>query len=460
MSWIRGLSIRTRITLGTLMVAIVVSVVASLLLQANVRSIVHATTDQLLEGDSAPFEAAIRRDPSSPQVTAGERQLVALVMPNGRTSLSNLPDRLESRLPKLLTIGEKPREVSIGATTYLVRREAVQTTSGKWQIVVARSLEPANLVMNQLGVTLIIGALVLFLIFGVASWALSGIALRPVSRMRVEAERLAKNGSFGLLPVGPARDELADLASTLNSLIERNRQTLERERQLLSDASHELRTPLAVLIAQLDEATSPLAGTAEQGSLVAGARTTALRLSHLAINLLELSRLEAGPGSTTSTWSELARELSTSIDTARVLAEPQGIGVDFEISDAPANATFKLSGVSFGRVVDNLLSNAVAASPSTETVHVDLSADADGLILTVRDHGPGMPEDFIPIAFDRFTRPDIARERTTGGGGLGLAIVAAIVSAANGEIALNNTPPGLTVAVSIPYQRMRSTSSD
>ena len=460
MSWIRGLSIRTRITVGTLVVALLVSAVAGLLLRLNVQSIVHATTVQLLEGDSAPFEAAIRRDSSSPQVTAGEGQLVALVDPTGHITQANLPDSLSDRIAQLERFGDDPHQVSTKATDYLMLREAVKTSAGRWQIIVARSLEPGKLVIDRLGITLLVGALVLFLVFGVASWLLSGFALRPVSRMRREAERLARDSSFGSLPVGPARDELAELATTLNALIDRNREVLEREHQMLSDASHELRTPLAVLIAQLDEAVRAATNAAEQETLVLGARVTARRLSHLATNLLELSQLEAGATTVSSTWPELVRELSRSIDTARVLAEPQGIGVDFDVADALAASVFPVSAVNFGRVVDNLLANAVAASGGSGVVHVDLATDDDGLTLSVRDHGPGMPESFIAIAFDRFTRPDVARERTTGGSGLGLAIIAAIVSAAGGTCAITNDSPGLSVSVSIPYQRGRSASSE
>jgi signal transduction histidine kinase len=450
--WIRGLSIRTRITLGTLAIALVVSAVAGLLLQLRVEAIVHETTVQLLDDDSAPFEAAIRKSPVDPQLEAGEGQLVAVVDPSGKTALSNLPDSLQDIYTKLKQFHRSPRAVSNDGKQYLVTNERVRTDAGKWNVIVARSLEPGDLVVNQLRLTLLTGALALFLVFGIASWILSGAALRPVSRMRRQAELLDREGrpSGESLPVGPARDELAALAATLNDFLARNRQTMDRERQMISDASHELRTPLAILSAQLDEAVSDARDENDVRRPVERAQATARRLSRLATNLLELSQLEAGTGSSTSPWSELSLETAAAIDRARTLGQPRRVLVDFEISEANPDSAYPVAAPTFGRLIDNLLANAIIASPERSTVRLDLSETANGLALVVTDEGPGMPDAFMPIAFDRFTRPDDARQRNGGGSGLGLAIVAAIVTASRGAIALRNTLPGLEVSVQIP----------
>jgi two-component system OmpR family sensor kinase len=450
--WIRGLSIRTRITIGTLAIALVVSAVAGLLLQLRVEAIVHETTVQLLDDDSAPFEAAIRKNPHDPQLAAGEGQLVAVIDPSGKTALTNLPDSLQDVYAKLKTFRRAPRSVSNDGKQYLVTNERVRTDAGKWHVIVARSLEPGDLVVNQLRITLLVGALALFIVFGIASWILSGAALRPVSRMRRQAELLDREDrpTGESLPVGPARDELAALATTLNDFLARNRQTIDRERQMISDASHELRTPLAILSAQLDEAAAASGNDRDANETVERARATARRLSRLATNLLELSQLEASTGSIESAWSELSFETAAAIDRARVLGQSHGVIVDFEISEADLGSTYPVAASTFGRLIDNLLANAIAASPGQSTVSLELSQTAGGLTLVVDDEGPGMPEAFLPIAFDRFTRPDDARQRDSGGSGLGLAIVAAIVAASHGAIELRNTSPGLEVSVRIP----------
>jgi two-component system, OmpR family, sensor kinase len=450
-NWIDGFTIRARITAGTLAIGFVVSIVAGVLLYAAVSSIIHDSTVQLLRSDLSPLEAAIKSAPTDPDIKAGEGQLAALIDPTGHVVVSNLPDSLEDRFAQLRKLGDDPKQVGSGRSSYLVTSESIGTDHGTWKAVVARSLQPGTVVLHQLGATMVVGAFVLFASLGIASWLLSGAALRPVSRMRREAERLGTDDPAGVLPVGRARDELAALATTLNEFLERNRQSIERERQMVSDASHELRTPLAVLMAQLNEAAVLNKDPIAQASAVANAAQTAARLTRLTTNLLELSQLDAQPESARSTWSELANELAESIDRSRIVGHPRSVEVDFEIGDGDANDEFTLSTTNFGRVVDNLLTNAIAASAAGTAVSVDLVREPSALRLVVSDQGSGVPEDFIPVAFDRFSRPDEARPTNRGGSGLGLAIVAAVVRQADGTVTMRNTAPGISVTIVIPH---------
>jgi signal transduction histidine kinase len=102
-------------------------------------------------------------------------------------------------------------------------------------------------------------------------------------------------------------------------------------------------------------------------------------------------------------------------------------------------------------VIDNLVSNALRAVPIAGEVRARLTRRPESIVLTVEDSGPGMPEEFIAIAFDRFSRPDTDRSDATGGSGLGLSIVAAIVAASGGDVHLTNrVQGGFTVTVTIP----------
>jgi signal transduction histidine kinase len=268
--------------------------------------------------------------------------------------------------------------------------------------------------------------------------------------------------------VGPAQDELSELAMTLNDLIRRLRASADRERQMVSDASHELRTPLAVLRGQLELAELDAGDPEALLQDIRSSHTTALRLGQLANNLLELSRIEAGPSSGRIDWRTLVDELTDAVDRARLLAsgeeEARTISVDFEYDPKarPApGAKVALSPTDFGRILDNLLGNAVTAirsergDRSDATITATLAAVDGEAVLTVRDSGPGMPDDFIPVALDRFTRADGARtSKSGGGGGLGLAIVAALADAAGGRVTLANaSPSGLLVTVRLPLRR-------
>ncbi|HEY5321077.1 MAG TPA: HAMP domain-containing sensor histidine kinase [Galbitalea sp.] len=451
MTWLRRLSIRARITVQTLAVALVLCSVAVVLFRLNVESVVRAATVQLIENDAGPFEVAIRHNPANPTVMVAEDQLVAIIAPDGRVVTSSLPHRLRGSLRALEKLGTTARPISAGSHTYLARQEAVRTSSGTWNIVSVRDQEQGDLVLQRLTLTLLTGGLILVLGFGLAAWLLTGAALRPVNIMRRDAERLSASASLEALPLGVARDELSRLAGTLNAFIERNRQTIEREKQMLSDASHELRTPIAILSAQLELAASPGRDLATMRRELAGARRTSARLATLTTNLLELAKIETGHRQEPTPWRSLVQELAASIDRARLLAQPRGISVDFEVLGIDDEAqSYALSGVSFASAIDNLLVNAIAATPREGVVHVGVVQGMNGLILTVTDTGRGMPAEFIPIAFDRFTRPDGSRQRALGGSGLGLAIVHAIATAAGGTARIENRDPGLAVMVELP----------
>ena len=113
-------------------------------------------------------------------------------------------------------------------------------------------------------------------------------------------------------------------------------------------------------------------------------------------------------------------------------------------------ARFAISEENFGRLADNLLVNSIAALPRRGSVDADLRQEPAGLVLRITDTGPGIDDAFLPHAFERFSRPDDSRTASTGGSGLGLALVQAIAIAAHGTVDLRNTGTGLAVTVSIP----------
>ena len=107
------------------------------------------------------------------------------------------------------------------------------------------------------------------------------------------------------------------------------------------------------------------------------------------------------------------------------------------------------------QVLANLLSNARIHTPSGTSVRVRVQADGPWAVLTVQDDGPGFPPDLLPRAFDRFTRADASRSRDSGGVGLGLAIVAAVVAAHHGEVMLRSVPGDTTMLVRLPRDGVR-----
>jgi signal transduction histidine kinase len=334
---------------------------------------------------------------------------------------------------------------------YVVSVTRVTTTAGTWSIVAARNDDAQSSVLSSITVLLIVALAIINLGFGAASWVIGTVVLRPVNRLRRSASELAARSGSELLPVGPADDEISQLARTLNDLIGELRASADRERQIVSDASHELRTPLAILQTKLELAQAQAGTLAQMRLEVASAQQTLHRLSTLATSLLELSRIDAQSARGSATVDELSTELSDAADRGRLRVGAGESVIDFAV-DVPASARLvAVSPHDFGRICDNLVNNALAARPDSGHIELALHGGVDGVLLTVDDEAGGMAESFLPHAFDRFAR-DAARTSEATGAGLGLAIVSAIVSVAGGEVALINTPgTGLRVEISLPY---------
>jgi signal transduction histidine kinase len=309
-------------------------------------------------------------------------------------------------------------------------RVAAGPVPGGRVAVAVQSLADRDAAVVHLRDELAIGFPIVLFAAAVGSYLLAAAALRPVERMRVRAAGISATDAHTRLPVPPARDEIQDLGTTFNELLQRLQNALQRERQFVSDAGHELRTPLSLLTAELELA---LRRPRSNPELIAAIRSA----------LEETTRL-----------SRLARDLLTVADTGRSAAPPsidlhshlQAIGERYRHSlrgqldiDCPTGQHVCADPDDLDRIISNLIDNATqhGASPITITVG---RLSADGIEIHIGDHGPGFPLGFLPHAFDRFTRADTAR--TTGGTGLGLAIVDTLTQRNHGTVTAHNNPSG------------------
>ncbi len=447
---LRRLSIRWRITIGSVAIAAVFFGLAAFAFYGQVASVLSGTTETLLRHDAAPMKSEISAGATTISAP-GQAQLVAVLDPQGRLLESTLPADLANRMGSFVQFPDEPQPVTAGDDNYLVLVQHVSSASGDWVLITARNREASDLLLSRLIVTMLIGAAALTVGFSVASWLLTGAALRPVTRMRQKASELSLSGSSMTLPIGTANDELSALGRTLNEFIVAQQQAVVRERQMVSDASHELRSPIAVLRSQLELAHLRTGDAKALEESITDAERSLQRISTVATAMLDLAEVEFGPSNTNSEWDDLAQALGEAADRARLAASPSSITVDFDVDRVSDAATFPIAVSRFGRIVDNLAGNAINAMSDGGELRLGLLHVRGELVLEVRDTGPGVPEEFIPVAFDRFTRPDESRSTSTGGSGLGLAIVKAIVQDARGRVELTNRADGgLLVRVSIP----------
>ena len=458
MNRFRAWSIRLRITLGSVLIATIVLAGAAAAIHFQAGSITQRSDETLAVGDLSSFEADIRSNPTEPPDTPAAGVLVVVRDPGGRTVIETVPRELHDRFEEARDGGEDNHTVRIVAdgTEYVVVSRTVDTPAGQWSLWSARSAAASNLTTTSIDRSLLVGIVIAIVAFGGAAWLLATAALRPVARMRSSAEALSRGEGSGELPVGPADDELSALARTLNDFISQERTTALRERQMVSDASHELRTPLAVVATQLELAHASFGDAAALEREVLAAEVSLARLSRLATMLLELSQIEAleasgAPGrGEEATGAELVSEVMLAVDRARLLAGPDGIAVEFDASVGRDAQRYPVSPTSFGRIVDNLVMNSIAACDPGGRVTLDLRQLDEGLRVVVTDTGTGIPHDFLPLAFGRFSRPDSSRARSSGGSGLGLALVQALVDRARGSVSLENGTIGAIATVEIP----------
>ncbi len=311
-------------------------------------------------------------------------------------------------------------------------------------VAVAANRDVVDRAVSSARRELVIFDLVVFLLSVAGSWLLTRAALRPVERMRAQAAELdARNAGAGLR-VPATHDEIARLGHTFNRLLSRMHDLVAREQALVADAGHELRTPLTVLKGELELARRPgrtlddLTGTVE----VAAEETN--RLVRLTEDLLFLSA-DADAHPPTSETFDLSETVADAVRGICAIDWTRDAHI-VVTGDEHVRASGRPEWIR--RAVDNLLINAVRHAPPGSTVTVSVRQQELTTEVAVLDDGPGFPAQFLPVAFDRFTRADESRARapepTSGweGSGLGLAIVRSIMERHGGTAVATNRPEG------------------
>ncbi|MHB0978935.1 MAG: sensor histidine kinase [Thermoleophilia bacterium] len=320
-------------------------------------------------------------------------------------------------------------------------------------VVVGTSLERHDETLSQLLAQLLLGGPIALLLTALLAYELASAALRPVESMRREALVISAAEPGRRLPVPPAKDELARLSATLNDMLARLEAAMAKERSFVSDASHELRTPLALLKTELELALSHERPAEELRAALRSAAAETDRLTQLAEDLLVLARFDQGRLAIRGEPIAAGHIL----DDVRERFAGRAVYLGRDISaTAPSDLTVVADRIRLEQALSNLVENALRHGAG----HVSLVGETHHAAaeIHVLDRGPGFAPDFLPRAFERFTRSDEAR--SGGGAGLGLAIAAVIVQAHGGTIrAGNRGGGGADVCISLPLPSTRPLGS-
>jgi len=348
------------------------------------------------------------------------------------------------------TVVFQARSTAGGSAGFRVLEENVPNSAGV--LIVAIPLNETHQTLTRL---LTIEAVVSLLVLGAlaaAAWWLIKRDLRPLETMAVTADAIAAGDLARRVQPAEPRTEVGRLGLSLNTMLSRIEEafaeraaTEEKLRRFLADASHELRTPLTSI-----RGYSEVFGRAKDDPedlelAMRRIEEESKRMGVMVEELLVLARLGEG-----------REPEKLPVDLARV--------VDDAVSDACASApareivlkrteTADVLGDEhqLRQVVNNLLTNAVRHTPDQAQIRVLVAARDGYATLAVVDDGPGLEPDVAAQVFEPFYRADKSRARETGGAGLGLAIVAAIVEAHRGTVRLDTAPgAGATFTVTLP----------
>ena len=244
-------------------------------------------------------------------------------------------------------------------------------------------------------------------------------------------------------------DELARLGESLNRMLGRLHEAVERERRFVGDASHELRTPLANLKAELELA---LRRDRTPDELIGALRSAAEetdRLTSLAEDLLVLARSEGSRLPVRREALDVARLVRETV--ASFAGRALELGVSVATTGADNELGAELDPARVRQALGNVIDNALRHTPRGGRVGVDLRVEGDALMIEVADTGSGFDPTFLERALEPFSRSDEARSRTHGGAGLGLAIVRAVADAHGGSVEAGNRPDGgASVTIRVP----------
>lgn len=352
--------------------------------------------------------------------------------------------------------GTEPRSMRLRSEDgeHLLRVQPLDVDGQRYTLSGQYPLREAERMMAGIRRMFLIAIPLLILVAAASGYFLADRNLAPVASMASHAADITAMNLHERLPVSGG-DELVRLARVINDLLDRLETSFDQQRRFMADASHELRTPTAIVRTEADVTLSrPNRTNEEYRSSVVIMQDAARRLTRIVDDLFLLARADAGHLVVHKSPLYLEDVVDDATRGVRHIAESRGIQVALtSVVEAPVLGDADL----LGRLLLNLLDNAIKHSPTGATVQVDMTRKNGQCDVAVIDTGPGIPEEVRARVFERFFQVDTARARhdnsQTSGAGLGLAIARRIAEVHGGRVELVESRAGRTVfRFSLPVQ--------
>jgi len=336
---------------------------------------------------------------------------------------------------------------SLRLTMVVIAGIAIVIASG---VVMAST---TSMILDTTGIKLVLAALVLGAGLGLlVALSVARPLIADLQDIAAAAQQIA-SGDLTARTGVDRRDEVGELSRWVDQMAARL-EALEHDRardasardHLLTALSHDLRTPLASMQAAVEALQDGVAP--DPARYLAAMATDVTVLRNMVDDLFVLVRLEAGDQVLDLMRVDLVEIVDAEVETMTPVALAQGVDVHLACDGAlPVDGDPQ----ALGRVLRNLIDNAIRYAPADSRVQVATAADAGWAVVSVTDSGQGFPPEFVERAFERFSRADQARERDSGGAGMGLAIARELVLAHGGEIRVDPDTT-TTVRVRLPLR--------
>ncbi len=325
-------------------------------------------------------------------------------------------------------------------------------------IHLGRSLDSLRGVLNEYFYIYLFSVPIILTIAVPVGWFLAGRALKPFDEVAQTAEQITSENLGTQIVTKHNEEEIRRLVQAFNSMVRRLNDSFQQMRKFNADAAHELRTPLSILQGENEIALRSANLPEEIRSVLASNLEELQRLTRIVNDMLILAEADAGSQVLVMKPCNLRPMLEDLVEQMRVLAMDRGIEISLAVSQ---EVVIEADTLWFRRAVLNLLDNAIKYSSDGGKVAVRVELRGARVYLAIRDEGIGIEPKDLPHIFDRLYRADPARSRSSGGAGLGLALVKWIVESHHGQVGVESEPDrGTTFIVSLPTLERAPAPSD
>ena len=468
----RTWSLRSRLTLGILILSAAGFLASSLVAQSALKSYLTSEIDHQLEaitggtlprivtagiahetfessaedeGEHAPASAApstpLQRIPTTTSLTLLDSKGKIVGGLGGDLNSASISDYVRGLLPEEVA-HHADKAFTIEAPGADFRAIARTLPNNAGTVVAAQSLADLDNTVGKLGFLFFIISLALLFLMAIAARAVIKVGLRPLEDAEETAEEIASGNLSARMPEAAPKTEVGRLVNSLNTMLSRIEESFavrteseDKLRRFVADASHELRTPITAIrgFSELHRQ-GAVTGEKETKELIGRIEGESKRMGSLVEDLLLLARLDQARDME-------FKPVDMNVIISDAVASARAAGPEHPVSlSIPDEEIFMLGDETrIHQVVANLLANARAHTAVATPITVTMSADDSSVRISVADRGPGMSVEDQQRIFERFYRADSSRARSgEEGSGLGLSIVDAVMKAHGGSVSVES----------------------